>query len=159
MVFNVDELEAIQAYLQELVDKYSPEKIDLVCLGTTRIVGDSVGPLIGTSINPKKKLNIIGTVSKPIYRKNYHKRIQDKRNDALCIAIDACISDEYKIGTIIIEEVPLKPGAGVVDTPTEVGDISIKCIVGSNLDQVINADYIKIYEIAYNISTIINNIF
>lgn len=119
------------AYLKGLItDKISMKKynsITMVCIGTDRSTGDSLGPIVGDFLGEKswKNVNIIGNLENPLHAKNLKERIEHIPNDSLVIGIDACLGCLETVGCISIKDKPLHPGAGVDKELPLVGDISI----------------------------------
>ncbi|MCR4440587.1 MAG: spore protease YyaC [Peptococcaceae bacterium] len=132
-VFAVTKLsEHLAALLNNLGKNRRPL---VICIGTDRSTGDSLGPLTGwrlSSLLHGKNIEILGTIDNPVHAQNlesYLLRIRDKENGLTVIAVDACLGQLANVGTILLEGKPLKPGAGVSKLLPEVGDISIYGIV------------------------------
>lgn len=83
------------------------EKINFICIGTDRVIGDCVGPLVGTCLedylkkNNIKNFEIIGSLNKPLTANNYEKI---NGINGFNIIIDSALSNKYELGSIIIEE-------------------------------------------------------
>lgn len=109
--------------------------IVILCIGTDRATGDSLGPIIGYKLQNfliNNNAVIYGTLSHPIHAKNIEETIQlinKDFNDPLIIAIDACLGKMSHIGMIHLGEGPILPGAGVNKKLPPVGDIFITGIV------------------------------
>lgn len=109
--------------------------IVILCIGTDRATGDSLGPIIGYKLQNflfNKNAVIYGTLSHPIHAKNIEETIQHINkvfDDPLIIAIDACLGKMNHIGMIHLGEGPIIPGAGVNKKLPPVGDIFITGIV------------------------------
>lgn len=109
--------------------------IVLLCIGTDRSTGDSLGPLIGYKLSRRKieNLTIYGTLDNPVHAVNLEdtlKKIKKKHPDALIIAVDASLGTSSHIGYITLGTGSLKPGIGVnKKTLPEAGDIFITGIV------------------------------
>lgn len=108
--------------------------IVLLCIGTDRSTGDSLGPLIGYKLSKRKtrNLDIYGTLEQPVHAVNLAETIENikkKHPDSLIIAVDASLGSSSHIGYITIGTGSLKPGLGVNKTLPEVGDIFITGIV------------------------------
>ena len=119
--------------LYEWIPKQQKEVI-VVCIGTDRSTGDSLGPLVGSLLSDfsLRHLKIYGSLDNPIHAKNLEENlamIQQNHPKATIIAIDACLGKQNSIGTIITGIGPLKPGAAVQKQLPEVGDIHISAIV------------------------------
>ncbi|SDM40969.1 spore protease YyaC [Sediminibacillus halophilus] len=119
--------------LAELLPFYTKE-IVVVCIGTDRSTGDSLGPLTGTLLNEKanKRLSVYGTLSDPIHAVNLEEKmemIEERHPKAFIIAIDACLGRTDSIGSIILSPGPLKPGAALKKPLPDVGDIHLTGVV------------------------------
>ena len=115
-----------------------PEEIEvpiiIVCIGTDRSTGDSLGPLIGTFLKEKGKspFHIYGTLEDPIHAVNLEEKLQTINNTydhPFIIGIDACLGKLKSVGMIQIGDGPVKPGAGVKKELPFVGNMHITGIV------------------------------
>jgi putative sporulation protein YyaC len=113
-------------------------EIVILCIGTHKYTGDSLGPLIGTELkeyyNNEPLVHIYGTTEKPVHALNIHKIIDlllTKHPAAYIIAVDACLGQFYKIGTLQVVGEPLKPGIGLGKNLPEIGHIQFKGIVNN----------------------------
>ena len=84
--------------LKNIID----ENTVIVCIGTDRAIGDSLGPLVGTmSKNSNYKYPVYGTLDKPIHALNIYESLQSikkKHPDGNFLAIDACLGSKSNIG-------------------------------------------------------------
>lgn len=108
--------------------------IAIVCIGTDRSTGDSLGPLVGYKLSSLRLENIYvyGTLEDPVHAKNIEQvmnRINTQLEDPFIIAIDACLGKMEHVGYITLGEGPLKPGSGVNKELAPVGNIHITGIV------------------------------
>lgn len=126
------------SFTQYLENYYVNQYQDMVimCIGTDRSTGDSLGPLIGYKLERLlKKYNRVfveGTLEKPVHAKNLQETIHhvtNHRYNPFIIAIDACLGKIDRVGYVTIGHGPIKPGAGVNKDLPEVGDIHITGIV------------------------------
>jgi putative sporulation protein YyaC len=112
----------------------SYQPIVIICVGTDRSTGDSLGPLVGTHLT-KAGLHgshLFGTLSDPVHAMNLSEvvdAIHQKFRNPFTVAIDACLGQTTSVGSIQIGHGPLKPGAGVNKELPPVGDIHITGIV------------------------------
>lgn len=123
--------------LERLIDKSIPLKnIIIVCIGTDRATGDSLGPIVGHKL---KELFyhgplVFGTLKSPVHGKNLNS-ISDHINrlypNGYIIAIDACLGSVNSIGNIYVERGPLYPGSALNKNLPPIGDISITAVVNS----------------------------
>lgn len=108
-------------------------KTIIVCIGTNKVVFDSIGPVIGTLLEEaKSKYTIYGVIGDTLNAKNINKKIKEirkKHKGANVIAIDASLGDMDNIGRIELYKGPIRPGAGVGKSLRIIGDYSIHCIV------------------------------
>ena len=116
------------------------EDIVVICIGTDRSTGDSLGPLVGTFLRRRRKIKriarILGCLEYPVHIKNmdfFLRTVQVEKN--LIIAVDAAIGKEESIGKIHMYEGCLYPGSGVGKKMRDIGDISICGIVNSSMDK------------------------
>lgn len=137
----------------KMIDKLKSildENTVIVCIGTDKCIGDSLGPNVG-SILEKSNLNntIYGTIKNPIHGLNISEKIPEikrKHKGSTILAIDAATSYSFEVGTIRIIDGPVKPGAGVNKKLESIGDYSIKGIVTTEKN-----DYMETIESLSNI--------
>lgn len=110
------------------------ETIVVLCIGTDRVTGDSLGPLVGYKLS-KSSLNsvkVYGTLENPVHALNLDattKEIYNTYSKPFIIAIDASLGTLNHLGYITLGKGPLTPGLGVKKTLLPVGDIFITGIV------------------------------
>ncbi len=104
-----------------------------VCIGSDLVLGDSLGPLVGTFLKKKSVQSYVyGTLNYPItakeieYARTYLKQMHP---NSIIIAIDAAIGEAGDIGIIKVVDKGLKPGLGVDKKLGTVGDLSIIGVV------------------------------
>ena len=108
----------------------------ILCIGTDRSTGDSLGPLIGYKLKEMNTVNftIFGTLDRPVHAMNLDEYVnilqRFYRND-LVVAVDASVGHKEHIGYVTLGKGALKPGLGVSKELRAVGDIFITGIVGS----------------------------
>ena len=105
----------------------------VVCIGSDLVLGDSLGPLVGTLLKKENvRSYIYGTLNFPItakeveYARTYIKQMHP---NSIIIAIDAAVGCEDDVGLIRVINKGLKPGLGVDKKLGTVGDISIVGVV------------------------------
>lgn len=108
--------------------------IIIMCIGSDRSTGDSLGPMIGYKLSKYvyKNVYIWGTLHDPVHAANLTTSIEEifrTYNNPYIIAIDASLGKSNHIGYITVGTGPLKPGLGVKKRLPEVGDIHITGIV------------------------------
>ncbi|MBE5754181.1 MAG: spore protease YyaC [Clostridiales bacterium] len=117
------------------LDTLNKNKVNpvFICIGSDLVLGDSLGPLVGTFLKDKNIPNYIyGTLKAPITAKevNYAgELIENTHQNSICIAIDAAVGEAGDIGLIRVVDKGLKPGLGVNKNLNQIGDISIIAVV------------------------------
>lgn len=105
----------------------------ILCIGTDRSTGDSLGPLVGTKLLELGfKGKVYGTLEEPVHAVNLQEtidKIQNEHHKPFIIAIDACLGRTESVGYISIKEGPLQPGTGVNKNLPAIGDLQIIGIV------------------------------
>lgn len=109
------------------------KRVIFVCIGSDLVLGDSLGPLVGTMLKRKNLCSYIyGTLHQPITAKEIeHAKVHLKQMhpNSIIIAIDAAVGKQCDIGLIKVVDKGLKPGLGVDKNLAEIGDISIIGVV------------------------------
>jgi putative sporulation protein YyaC len=108
----------------------------IICIGTDRSTGDSLGPLTGYKLvkllRRHQGVYIEGTLENPVHAKNLQGTIDmiyQTRTKPFIVAIDACLGKIDRVGNVTIGHGPLRPGAGVKKELPSVGDIHVTGIV------------------------------
>ncbi|NFV14262.1 spore protease YyaC [Clostridium sp. FAM 1755] len=112
----------------------SNKEIVIVCIGTDRSTGDSLGPLVGEKLKflIRGRVNLFGNLENPVHAKNLKETISIincKYKNPYIIAIDACLGSIQNIGKIIIDSKPIYPGSAVNKDLPAIGDLSISGVV------------------------------
>ncbi|MDO4454085.1 MAG: spore protease YyaC [Eubacteriales bacterium] len=126
----------LTALLQERSDKNHLPPVFL-CIGSDRVTGDSLGPIIGTRLSSllPEYFSVYGTLERPVHALNLSDTLHDiykNHPDRLLVAIDASLGTQKHQGYITVAHGSLSPGAGVNKTLESAGDISITGIVNIN---------------------------
>ena len=131
----------------------------IVCVGSDLVLGDSLGPLVGTLLKQKGcGAYIYGTLNAPITAKEVeYAKIYIKQTHPLSklIAIDAAVGDEEDVGIIKVLNKGLKPGLGVNKNLGVLGDESIIGVVASKSIQNYNLFNLTRLNLIYKMSEII----
>ncbi|MGG2197593.1 MULTISPECIES: spore protease YyaC [Paenibacillus] len=123
--------EALFKFIQS-VPAHQP--IVIVCVGTDRSTGDSLGPLVGTHLKKLQSegIHLYGTLDHPVHAMNLSETlttIYQHFNNPFIIAIDACLGQLTSVGCIQLGDGPVKPGAGVNKELPPVGNMHVTGIV------------------------------
>lgn len=111
-----------------------PNDYVVLCIGTDRSTGDSLGPLTGTFLSEQipSFISIYGTLSEPVHAKNLKScvdMIYSQHKRPFIIAIDACLGKYHSIGSFIAGKGPLKPGEALKKSLPMIGDIYLNGVV------------------------------
>lgn len=112
---------------------YPHSSVVVVCIGTDRATGDSLGPIVGSLLKDSCcSYNVYGTLKDPVHAlnlKEYINKIYTLHKYPYIIAVDASLGKAADIGKITLSSSPLFPGIGVNKKLPAIGDISITGIV------------------------------
>lgn len=108
----------------------------ILCIGTDRIIGDSLGPLVGTLLQRcgAHDLPVYGTLENTVHALNLHDilpQIKKAHPGRTVVAIDASLGPAAEVGSVFIRPGSLHPGAGVSKRLPAAGDLSITGIAGT----------------------------
>jgi putative sporulation protein YyaC len=95
---------------------YDLRPLVVLCIGSDRYTGDSLGPLIGTYLQEKGIGNVHGSLEQPVHAGNLVQTITSiyyEYENPLILALDACLGKEHEIGNIEIWEGSLQAGIAV----------------------------------------------
>ncbi|MCD7736426.1 MAG: spore protease YyaC, partial [Lachnospiraceae bacterium] len=125
---------------QLLRESQDTPKPVVLCIGTDRIIGDSLGPLTGSLLEKRagNTLIVYGTLDATVHACNLSQtlsHIKKKHPHSKIIAVDASLGYGNKVGTVLVRPGSLKPGVGVNKNLPAVGDISITGIAGAQCSQ------------------------
>ena len=118
--------EHILSYCQ----KINGRDLVILCVGTDRSTGDSLGPLVGSKLEGLSlgRFTVYGTLEFPVHAMNLTERlneVQSNHSNPYIIAIDACLGQQVNVGSVTLQDGPLHPGAAVHKDLPKVGDIHI----------------------------------
>lgn len=139
-----------------------------LCIGSEKISGDSLGPIVGTLLREKYKLPypVIGCEDMPVngvnidkYRKYVHRFFPAHR----IIAIDAALGGIGDIGDIRYREGGVRAGGALGLNNSPVGELAILGVVGERggepMQTLLNTPFEKVVMLAERIAQAINEVF
>ncbi|WP_332634378.1 spore protease YyaC [Halalkalibacter flavus] len=120
--------------LFNMTEIHSKRDLVVVCIGTDRSTGDSLGPLIGTKLETAhlRRFHVYGTLENPVHAVNLENRlaeIKENHSRPFILAIDACLGRMNSVGKISLADGPVQPGAAVQKKLPSIGDIHMTGIV------------------------------
>lgn len=109
-------------------------EVVILCIGTDRSTGDSLGPLVGTRL---KQLDfggfqVFGTLDDPVHAINLVSvvdHINTRYRNPVVIAVDACLGKADRVGYINVKPGVLYPGTALQKSLPAVGDLHVSGIV------------------------------
>ena len=142
-------------------EKMKKEYLEIVflCIGTDKITGDSFGPLVGSRLKELLEecnifnINVYGTLQENICYTNIKEAIKTIEKDhpnACIVVIDAALSNEENIGKIYVDRKKMILAKGLHKPKVEVGDISIKAVVGKNY-KLSKYNFVSLQNISLNV--------
>lgn len=122
----------LAALFDELQDYYT--QLLILCIGSDRSTGDSLGPLVGNILQefPLQNTTVLGTLSQPVHALNLPETrnlLTEQYKSAAVLAIDACLGQKNKVGCLEIGKGGIYPGAAVKKSIPPIGDLFITGIV------------------------------
>ena len=143
-----DTAELLGNYLSKILIKngFSDIAPVLLCIGSDRVTGDSLGPMVGSALEEryKKSIPVFGTLKMPVHMVTLllrrKRKLRDEETiDAIhlhfpdhpLIAVDASFGTKEHLGCITAGKGSLCPGAGVDKNLIAVGDFFVTGIVAS----------------------------
>lgn len=125
--------QTLRTFMEGLWRPHHREVI-ILCIGTDRSTGDSLGPLIGSLLSEEHipGVTILGTLDSPVHATNLAEKLEEIKAlhpHSFIVAIDACLGRLESIGMITVGMGALRPGAGVNKSLPCVGDIYITGVV------------------------------
>jgi putative sporulation protein YyaC len=108
-------------------------QLTVICVGTDRCTGDSLGPLVGSMlVELGFKGDIYGTLEEPVHAENLgevYPILEKAAKGTTILGVDACLGTRQEIGSIIVKSGPLRPGLGVRKKLRPIGDLHIAGVV------------------------------
>lgn len=106
----------------------------ILCIGSDRVTGDCLGPLVGHLLKNNLNINayVYGSLSSPVNALNLVETvnfIKAKHVSSPIIAIDSSLGNKAEIGSIRFIADGIHPGAGIGKNLPKVGDYSITATV------------------------------
>ncbi len=120
--------------LYSMTEAQNRRDLVVVCIGTDRSTGDSLGPLIGTKLEEVelRRFHVYGTLENPVHAVNLQERLEEIAKNhyrPFVLAIDACLGRMNSVGKISLADGPVQPGAAVQKKLPSIGDIHMTGIV------------------------------
>lgn len=122
--------------IREEMKRRNKTDVLVLCIGTDRSTGDSLGPLIGYHLRKKglKHIRVFGTIYRPIHAMNLRETLRILKQyypDHLVVAVDASVGAGNRVGFVTLGRGAIRPGLGVCKQLQAVGDLFITGVVSS----------------------------
>lgn len=107
-----------------------------VCVGTPKVIGDSLGPLVGSIISGEiPGLPLYGTLANPVHALNLEAVLRETQTlypHATLIGIDSSLSTQARVGYICLHHGKLQPGRAVHGCLPSFGDYKLYGNIGDS---------------------------
>jgi len=108
----------------------------IVCIGSDRVTGDCLGPLVGHLLTAKYNIKtyVYGTLNRPVTALNLSESagfIKNAHPERKVLAVDAALGKPEDVGLIRINRGGVYPGSAVEKVLPKVGDYSIIAVVNT----------------------------
>ena len=135
---DVKDENCIQKLKASLKGLLQNKKLVVLCIGSDKVVGDSLGPAIGTMLIEGLQTDVIvyGSLAVNVNAKNLllvRQMIKTLHPDRTLLCIDAALGQTCEIGTIQIYDHGLYPGSATNKNLPCVGDLSIVGVVNHKM--------------------------
>lgn len=154
--------------INDIEEDYS--NLAILCVGTNKIIGDSIGPIIGSNLKHMENdfMHVFGTTCNPLdfyNARNIINNLYENYEKPYIITIDAALSDKNRKGEIVLNKGFIKIGKALDRSICFYSNTNINCVVGknseyanNNLEELLNADEKRVYEMSKIVSTGIKNV-
>ena len=115
----------------------------IVCIGSSGVVGDSLGPMVADLLRAVHKLPayVYGGLRRPVNGLNYRRYkefLLNRHPENFVIAVDACVGAEKDVGTIKYSAGGLRAGGALNKDLGKIGDIGILGVVAATLASIVS---------------------
>jgi len=124
------------AYLRLVLElnPFLEREIVVLCIGTDRSTGDSLGPLVGTRLVGLgvPGATVYGTLASPVHAANLVQILTDinsRHVNPFVVALDACLGRTDRVGYINVRPGQIYPGSAVKKELPPVGELHISGVV------------------------------
>lgn len=135
MKIHVDDKNVVAKITKELnkaMTNKGNRPVVIICIGTDRSTGDSLGPLVGSYLDKRIDVPVFGTMTHPVHATNLVETLElinKSYDNPYVIGVDACLGRLESVGCIEVIHGPVYPGAALDKDLPPVGDCSVIGIV------------------------------
>lgn len=110
------------------------EKAVIVCIGSDRVSGDMLGPLVGSSLREEYALpypvyGVVGASVNGINLEEYLAMIRARHEGCPIIAVDAALGRREDVGCVRLKRGGIKAGGALERRGEKIGDIGVVGVV------------------------------
>jgi putative sporulation protein YyaC len=143
------------------IAKSLKEKPVVVCIGTSSVTGDSLGPLVGDLLREKYKVKayVYGGVDCPVNGINYNEyasHIQKTHKNSLIFAVDACVGEAKDVGLVKFSSLGVGAGGALNKKLERIGDVGVLGVVAKkerdNLSALMAVPFERVEEMSEKIA-------
>ncbi len=132
----------------------------IVCIGTPKVSGDSLGPMVGDILKERKtRAFVYGDCTRSVTALNfqdYCRFILRTHPCSLIIAVDAGLSSVDEVGAVKMNTGGVSPGGALAKKLGKIGNIGVLGIVGEagdqNMDTLLNVKRDFVYDLAKKVA-------
>ncbi|MBQ2894325.1 MAG: spore protease YyaC [Clostridia bacterium] len=129
---NIDSKNAKQLLAKQLAGKLAGAIV--LCIGTEKVVADSIGPRVGSLLNENmpQPIFVYGMQGANIHAQNIAKAVEIIKQlhpNRPLLVVDAAVGEQSQIGRVQLSFGNISPGAATNKHLGKVGDVSIVGIV------------------------------
>ena len=128
----------------------------ILCIGTSKCVGDSLGPIVGENLYKKinkSNIYIFGNLKNNITYQNVDivlNRINKIIKNPYLIVVDSALASKEYLGQIIISKNRMIIGSALDKASYNIGNLNIKGVVGENKNSCIK-NYKELNSVSINL--------
>jgi putative sporulation protein YyaC len=131
----------------------------VVCIGSTSVSGDSLGPIVGDLLREKYKVRafVYGGTMHPvngITYQSYVDHIKNRHRNSLVVAVDACVGYKSEVGKIKCSLLGISAGGALNKQLERFGDVGILGVVALRQSDNLKALMTVSAEVIENMSNI-----
>ena len=159
--FNIFNKFAENGIFSSLNNLYFQKTPVIICVGTDGVMGDSVGPLVGSMLKEKNlPAFIYGELFNPITAREIEsvkEFVKKTHPDSKVLVIDSAVGEQEEVGAIKICDSGIKPGLGAKKDLPFLGDVSVMAVVEKKgkVENLKNVRLRLVYKMAMLISSAI----
>lgn len=134
----------------------------ILCIGSDRVTGDCLGPLVGHLLRSTFNVPafVYGSLLSPVTALNLiqtERFIRTRHDGSVVIAVDSSLGNETDVGSVHVIDGGIYPGAAVGKTLPKVGDVAVTATVAaSGRDKLYSVRLGLVYDLAFTVASAIS---